>query len=147
MKRDGKLSLALHALGHMARAPAPLTSEAIAAHNGTHAVVVRRVLGRLREAGMVASGKGHAGGWRLARAAETISVAEVYRALGERALAAPRLDAPPGCAIEAALHDAVDGALAEAEALLLARLAAVSVADLARAMDGPRSPTPVRSGA
>ena len=48
MKRDGKLSLALHALGHMAAADGPLTSEAMAAHNGTNAVVVRRVLGRLR---------------------------------------------------------------------------------------------------
>lgn len=137
MKRDGKLSLALHALGHMARAGGPLTSEAIAAHNGTHAVVVRRVLGRLREAGLVVSEKGHAGGWRLAQAPEAVTVADVYRALGERVLAPVTLGAPPGCAIEAALHAVVDGALLEAEALLVARLAMVSLADLAHAMDGP----------
>jgi Rrf2 family protein len=136
MKRDGKLSLALHALGHMARAEGPLTSEAIAGHNGTHAVVVRRVLGHLREAGIVASEKGHAGGWRLARAPEAVSVADVYRALGERVLAPVPLGAPPGCAIEAALHQAVDGALEAAEALLVARLGTVSVADLARAGAG-----------
>jgi Rrf2 family protein len=137
MKRDGKLSLALHALGHMARATAPLTSEAIATHNGTHAVVVRRVLGRLREAGLVVSEKGHAGGWRLAQSPEAVSVADVYRALGERVLAPVSLGAPPGCAIEAALHAAVDGALLEAEALLQARLSRVSLADLAQAADPP----------
>ncbi len=131
MKRDGKLSLALHAMGHMAASEAALTSEAIASHNGTHAVVVRRVLGRLREAGLVTSEKGHAGGWRLARPAAGIAVADVYRALGERVLAPVPLGAPPGCAIEARLHAAVDRALGEAEALLLDRLAEVSVADLA----------------
>lgn len=142
MKRDGKLSLALHALGHMARAEGPLTSDAIAAHNGTHAVVVRRVLGRLREAGLVASEKGHAGGWRLARAPATVTVADVYRALGERVLAPVALGAPPGCAIEAALHRAVDRALVEAEATLLDRLAGVSVSDLAQAVDGSGAETP-----
>ena len=136
MRRDGKLSLALHALGHMARAVGPLTSEAIAAHNGTHAVVVRRVLGRLREAGLVASEKGHAGGWHLARPPEAVSLADVYGALGERVLAPVTLGAPLGCAIEAALHAALDDALLEAEALLLARLRTVSVADLARAGGG-----------
>ena len=136
MKRDGKLSLALHALGHMARAVGPLTSEVIAAHSGTHAVVVRRVLGRLREAGLVASEKGHAGGWQLARPPETVSLADVYEALGERVLAPVSLGAPPGCAIEAALHAAVDGALHEAEALLLTRLRTVTIADLARAGGG-----------
>lgn len=137
MKRDSKLSLALHALGHLARAEGPLTSEAIAVHNRTHAVVVRRVLGRLREAGLVASEKGHAGGWRLAQPPESVTVADVYRALGERMLVPVTLGAPPGCAIEAALHAVVDGALLEAEALLVARLATVSLADLARAMDEP----------
>lgn len=135
MKRDRKLSLALHALGHMARAEGPLTSEALAAHNDTHAVVVRRVLGGLREAGIVASEKGHAGGWRLARPPEAVSAADVYRALGERVLVPVPLGAPSGCAIEAALHEAVDGALLAAEALLLARLETVTVADLARAAD------------
>ena len=36
------------------------TSADIAAHAGTNAVVVRRVLGRLREAGLLNSEKGHA---------------------------------------------------------------------------------------
>jgi Rrf2 family protein len=135
MRRDGKLSLALHALGHMALSDRPLRSEDMAAHFGTNAVVVRRVLGLLRGAGILRSEKGHAGGWRLARAPGAVTVAEVRRALGER-LAQP--EAPrPGCAIEAALHAAVGAALLEAEAALDARLAAVTVADLAEGMAPP----------
>jgi Rrf2 family protein len=146
MKRDGKLSLALHALGHMAAAETgaqgegrPLRSEDMAAHNGTNAVVVRRVLGRLREAGIVRSEKGHAGGWRLARDPAAVTVAEVQEALGE-GLLAHRLagdGGPTTCIIERALHEAVDAALRDAEALLLGRLARVTVADLARGMAAP----------
>ncbi len=143
MKRDGKLSLALHALGHMAATAAagarPLRSEDMAAHNGTNAVVVRRVLGRLREAGIVSSEKGHAGGWRLARDPAAVTVTEVQEALGE-GLLAHRLagdGGPTSCVIERALHEAVDAALRDAEALLLQRLARVTVADLARGMVAP----------
>ncbi|MEM9230136.1 MAG: Rrf2 family transcriptional regulator [Pseudomonadota bacterium] len=68
MKRNSRRSLALHTLGHMAGEPQRMrTSAEITEHAGTNPVVVRRVLGRLREAGLLASEKGHAGGWRLAR--------------------------------------------------------------------------------
>ena len=82
MKRNSRLSLALHTLGHMAGDPArSRTSADIADHAGTNPVVVRRVLGKLREAGLLASEKGHAGGWRLARSPQEITLADVYLAL------------------------------------------------------------------
>ena len=85
MKRNSRLSLALHTLSHMAVNPDRVrTSSDIAAHAGTNPVVVRRVLGKLREAGLLTSEKGHAGGWRLARQAQEISLADVYLALDER---------------------------------------------------------------
>lgn len=62
MKRNSRLSLALHTLGHMAGAPEHTrTSADIADHAGTNPVVVRRVLGKLRDAGLLTSEKGHAG--------------------------------------------------------------------------------------
>ncbi|QPH54449.1 RrF2 family transcriptional regulator [Pontivivens ytuae] len=137
MKRNGKLSLALHALGHMARAgDGPLRSEDLAAHHQTNPVVVRRVLGVLRDAGIVSSERGHAGGWRLARAAEEVSVAEVYALLRERTFAADPEAATSPCAIEARLHGVMAEAATAAEDRLRERLATVSIADLACAMDG-----------
>lgn len=137
MKRDSKLSLALHILGHMGLHPDRVArSEDLARHHATHAVVVRRVLGALREAGLVSSAKGHAGGWALARPAAAITIADVWRALGERLDPASGLgpDNPPTCAIERALHGTWDDALAAAEATLLDRLASVSIADLSGSM-------------
>ena len=52
----------------------------------TNAVVVRRVLGELREGGIVDASKGPNGGWTLMRPAEDITLHQVYSAMGERLL-------------------------------------------------------------
>ena len=130
MKRDGKFSIALHILVHLAEAGArPTTSEGLAAHRRTNPVVVRRSLAGLREVGILASAKGHGGGWTLGRPAAAISLGEGYRVVGERGdlLAAPAPD-PQGCPIARAVDQALDGFYAEA--LLLRRLAEVSLADI-----------------
>ncbi|MBA2597579.1 MAG: Rrf2 family transcriptional regulator [Chloroflexia bacterium] len=133
MKRDGKLLIALHILAHLAVAPVrPLTSAALAVCLCTNPVVIRRALAGLREAGIVTSAKGHGGGWTVARPPATISLREVYVALGERIDLAPvRGSAGSGCLIEATVARALDGFSAEAEALLLRRLDTISLADLA----------------
>lgn len=133
MKRDSRLSLALHILGHMGARPGEvLQSETLATFHSTHPVVVRRTLGLLRAAGIVASTRGHAGGWRLAADPAKVSIADVYRALGEHLDPAPGAgpDNPPTCAIERALHGAWDDAVSLAETALLSRLSQVSLADL-----------------
>ncbi|MGC4017232.1 MAG: Rrf2 family transcriptional regulator [Luteolibacter sp.] len=129
MKRSGQLSVSLHVLLHMAQRDEALTSEQMAACAGTHAVVIRRTFGRLREAGIVSSVKGHGGGWRLARPAAEISLADVQSALGERIfhLAAET----PGCLVEHAVHRALDAAMDEANQLLERRFASITLADLA----------------
>jgi Rrf2 family protein len=125
--------VALHILAHLAEAgERPTTSEVLAAHCHTHPVVVRRSLAGLREAGIVASVKGHGGGWTMARPPATISLREVYAVLGERGELVPVLQtSPTGCLIAATIADALDGFYAEAEALLLRRLGEITVADLA----------------
>lgn len=66
MKRDSRLSGVLHVLLHMAEFEKPVISERLAVMMQTNPVVVRRVMGGLRELGLVVSGKGHGGGWTLA---------------------------------------------------------------------------------
>lgn len=143
MKRDSKLSLALHALGHMAARPdRPMRSEDMAKAQATNPVVVRRVLGLLREAGLLRSAKGHDGGWWLARDAAAITVADVYRAIGEPVFtrSTPGPDNPPHCAIERALHATLQDALASAEAALADRLSQVTIAGIAGEMAHPPPP-------
>ena len=138
MKRNSKLSLALHALGHMGLEPdRRFTSEELAVQNATNAVVVRRVLGLLRQAGLISSETGRTGGWALTRSAEKITVADVYRAVGSTLV--PRdgdgPDNPTGCQIEVALHGVVDLAMQDAERALTARLEQVTIGDLSRGLN------------
>ncbi|MDW9592945.1 transcriptional regulator [Sinorhizobium meliloti] len=130
MKRDSRLSISLHALLHMAERET-ITSEELAACLSTNPVVVRRTMAGLREAGLVRSERGHGGGWSLVRDLATISLADVHAALGEPAVFAigNRTEAP-GCVVEQAVNAAMDGALRDAEALLMQRLERISLADL-----------------
>ncbi|MEM6308607.1 MAG: Rrf2 family transcriptional regulator [Pseudomonadota bacterium] len=131
MKRNSRLSLALHTLSHMAGAPERVrTSKDIAAHAGTNPVVVRRVLGRLREAGLLTSEKGHAGGWKLARAPQDITLADVYVALDESLIAEIDEDDAPSCAVEHALYRRVSGVMKDIEQSLIARLGETNIAEV-----------------
>jgi len=133
MKHDSKLSAVLHALLHMADHGGAMTSETLAKCMDTNPVVVRRTMAGLREAGFVRSGKGHGGGWEIARPLDTITLRDVHEALG-----APRILAigvhleHPQCLVEQAVNRALSPAFAEAEALLVSQLGAVTLAQLAQ---------------
>ncbi|ALJ11592.1 Rrf2 family transcriptional regulator [Sphingopyxis macrogoltabida] len=132
MKRDSRLSGVLHVLLHMAEQAEPLTSDQLAKAMQTHPVVIRRILGGLREAGFVHSEKGHGGGWTIARDLASITMRDVYEAIGRPHLMAMgnRTDAP-GCLVEQAVNAALDTSFRDAEALLLDRFAGVTLAELA----------------
>lgn len=131
MKPDSRLSSTLHVLLHMAHASRPLTSEELARMLQTNPVVVRRTLAGLRERGFVGSEKGHGGGWTLATPLDALTLYDVYTALGEPEIFAlgHRSDNPQ-CLVERAVNTAIDQTLAEAEALVTARLREVTLAEL-----------------
>lgn len=133
MKLDSKLSSILHLLLHMAQSERPMTSEALAAClQGSSPVVVRRTLAGLREAGFVSSERGHGGGWVLACNLKTVTLRDVYEAVGAPTVFAigHRSDNPE-CLVEQSVNEALSGALREAQALLVQRLGRVTLADLA----------------
>lgn len=131
MRRDSRLSVALHALLHVAHAGL-LTSETMAAQIDTNPVVIRRTMAGLREAGIVRSAKGHGGGWSLARGLDQITLYDVYEALGEPTiLAIGNRTESPGCVVEKAVNRALGGTFEAAEALLVEQLRNVTLAALA----------------
>lgn len=126
----------LHVLLHMARHDGPMTSDAIARMLGTNPVVVRRTMAGLRDAGYVRSEKGHGGGWVIAADLQAVSLLDVHRAVGgPRLFAIGNEHANAGCVVEKVVNEALEDALREAEALLIARLSAVSLAQLAHSFD------------
>ncbi|HET6582510.1 MAG TPA: Rrf2 family transcriptional regulator [Nannocystaceae bacterium] len=148
MRRDSRLSVALHVLLHMHEREEAVSSEVLAEQMGMNPVVLRRTMAGLRDAGIVRSEKGHGGGWALARPLADVTLAEIYDALGTPTLfgLGPRVESP-GCLVEQAVNRALTGALEEARALWLARMQGISLADLAkdvRRRGGVRSKKGVR---
>ncbi|MDR7033825.1 Rrf2 family transcriptional regulator [Mesorhizobium sp. BE184] len=132
MKRDSRLSSVLHALLHMAEHDRPMTSEALAQCMNTNPVVVRRTMGLLREAGIVASARGHAGGWSITADLSTVTLRQLHEVLGEPAVfAIGNHSEVPECLVEQSVNAALDGAFAKAEALLMEHFAQVRIGDIA----------------
>ena len=131
MNRDSRLSVALHLLLHLSQMRTPVTSEALGSMMATNPVVIRRVLGGLRDSGIVAAVKGHGGGWTIARDLQSASLYDVYEALGITSVFGVGVRDPhPTCPIEKGVNQAVGKALREAEAQLMTRLRSTTVADV-----------------
>jgi DNA-binding IscR family transcriptional regulator len=132
MKADSRLSVTLHVLLHMAERGKPMTSAELAGHMDTNPVVVRRTMAGLRERGFVRSEKGHGGGWEIAADLATITLKDVHDALGSPRLLAIGLNLEnPSCLVEQAVNRSLTSAFSDAEALLVSRLADVTLAELA----------------
>jgi len=108
--------------------PAPVFAYSV----GTNDVVIRRVVAQLRDAGLVEVSRGAAGGVRLARTLEEISLADVAEATEtEAGLARYAPGCPSGdCSVAPHIADAVRSRAAEAEAALRDQLATVTLASL-----------------
>lgn len=133
MKRDSKLSGVLHILLHMAEVDSPATSETLAKMMRTNPVVIRRILAGLREHGFVTSEKGHGGGWQLSCDLSTVTLRDIYAALGTPALfALGNRTESPGCLVEQAVNTVMNQTFRDAEALLLARFSEVTLAELSQ---------------
>lgn len=132
MNRDSRLSSVLHALLHMAEHDGLMSSEELSRCMTTNPVVVRRTMGLLRDKGIVAATRGHAGGWSIAADLKTLTLRDLYEALGEPAVfAMGHRTQNPTCLVEQSVNHMLDDAYVEAERLLLERFASVTLADLA----------------
>ena len=139
MIRDSKLSGVLHVLLHMAEADGPVTSDTMARVMHTNPVVIRRILAGLRKQGFVKAEKGHGGGWQLSCDLNTVTLRDIYLALGSPTLLAiGNRTQSPDCLVEQAVNAVMNQAFRDAERLLLARFGEVTVAELSRQLDRQR---------
>ncbi|WP_327088915.1 Rrf2 family transcriptional regulator [Nonomuraea sp. NBC_01738] len=137
MAANSRLTIAVHILAWLAlahrRGAERLTSDQVAASVNTNSVIIRRSLGDLRRAGLVAVRHGAGAGWSLARAPEEIVLLDVYDAVEQEPLfgmhhSEPNLECPVGKGIRPALGDVYG----RAELALRAELARTSIADVLR---------------
>lgn len=139
MQITSRFTIALHIFACIEAfgAEQKVTGELIAGSVQTNPVVVRKILSRLREAGLIRIARG-TGGAELARDAEDITFFDVYRAVdavdGERLFrfhANPNPDCPVGRNIHLLLDDILD----DVQAAMENELKTYTIADLNQNMD------------
>jgi Rrf2 family protein len=81
MRTTAKADYAVRAAVELAAAGDMVTAEHIAQATGIPHNFLENILGDLRRAGLVESRRGQAGGYLLAKPADTISIADVIRAV------------------------------------------------------------------
>ena len=81
MRLSARVDYALRATAELAAANAPRTVEQLSGAQKIPNKYLESILGELRRGGLLRSQRGPDGGYRLARPAEEISIADVIRAL------------------------------------------------------------------
>jgi Rrf2 family protein len=147
---SSKLSVGIHMLTIFAlRRGEALTSEFIACSVNTNPVVVRRLLGSLRAAGLVESKSGVGGGWSLLVDPEQITLLDILRALEphEELFALHRSEPSHECPCGLYIRDVLTEVYDHVQDGMSRQLAGVTVACIARKIEGRMGECSPESGA
>jgi Rrf2 family protein len=132
---SSRVAVAVHVLAYMAwKRSEAQTSERLAASVNTNPVVVRRIVGALRNAGMVSVQPGVGGGATLARDPAEITLLDVYRAVeDEEELFSLHPSEPSrSCGIGANIRDVLRPIFCSAHRAMEGVLGGVTIADVGR---------------
>lgn len=126
-----QFAVGVHTLTLLAdRGPELLSSAEMAASADANPVYVRRVLGRLREAGIVSSRPGVGGGWGLLRDPADITLGAVWRAIqaDDRLLGLHQVN--PRCEVGQAIQRHLTAIDRRASAAVQSELDRITVAEM-----------------
>jgi Rrf2 family protein len=132
MATNTQFALGVHMLTLLAgSAPATLSSEEMAGSARSNPVHVRRVLGTLREAGLVTSKPGARGGWQLAAQPADITLADVWRVVhGPDQEVLGLREVNPDCPIGRSVQDLLTGIDRAAQRAIADELHRTTIAQL-----------------
>ncbi len=142
---NAHFAIATHALSLLAQSDEGYSSAYIAGSVNTGAPFLRRVLSTLVKAGLIEAREGRDGGYRLARPADRITLAEVYRATtGDPVLSPSPAEPNVLCPVGSGMRQAFGELSGEIEETVLAALsdrtvAQVSAAAVRHGITGDRS--------
>jgi Rrf2 family protein len=136
MNVSTRFTVALHVLTLLSSSPGQaLTSERIAGSVNTNPVVVRRLLGTLRRAGIVSSQPGNGGGWELARNPGKLTLRDIRQAVKEGSPFSMHNQPPnPKCPVGKNIQQVLRPVYAQAERAMENELSHTTILSLLRAV-------------
>jgi Rrf2 family protein len=143
MLSSSRFIVAIHALSVLARyaGRGPVCSNQVAQSVNTNPVVIRRLMSDLEKANLVTSAAGRTGGFSLARSADGISLADIYRAVEDETIfRMHKTDPHSECPIGAQICKVLAGPLQAAESALAASLAGTTLKDISARIAAPAIP-------
>ena len=140
MQISSRFSVGVHVLTLLATTPAGelLTSDRMAGSVNTNPVVIRRILGQLKKAGLVEV-RAAAGGTYLRRAPADITLLDVYHAVDvvEGRLFSMHDSPNPRCLVGRNIQAALDDTLVRAQTALELELRSVTLAQVVANVNEP----------
>ena len=148
MQIASRFTIAIHILVcvELYGADTPMTSESLAGSIGVHPVVIRRILGQMRRAGLITVARGREGGAHIAHPLEEITLADVFRAvesISGGTLFSFHENPNPACPVGRNIHTILDHHLAAIQHTMEREMEAVTLAHVmeeARERVGDSSP-------
>lgn len=136
-----RFTVAIHVLCLLAALrPKPATSEFIAGSVNTNPVVIRRLLGLLRRAGLVKSQSGVNGGWELVAKPETITLGGLYQIIRPGTVFALHRQQPNVlCPVGRNIQRGLGAHYQKAQAAMEAELDRTTIADVLKDVIEPRA--------
>ncbi|MBB4638374.1 Rrf2 family transcriptional regulator [Longimicrobium terrae] len=141
---SSRVAVAVHVLAFLAgKRGEAVTSETIAGSVNTNAVVVRRIVGALRNAGLVQVQAGVGGGAQLAREPGDITLLDVYRAVEEKEeLFAVHQGSRSCCDIGGNIRSVLQRVFCRAHEAMQSQLSQTTIADVFRDVTGRAAACP-----
>ena len=134
MQITSKFTIAVHILTAIDyfKDSEKVTSSFLAGSIGVNPVIIRGVMGNLKEAGMIGVSQGKSG-ITLARALEDITFFDIYKALGcvsEEGLFHFHENPNANCPVGRTIHKAMDHRLAEIQTAMEEKMKSMTLADV-----------------
>lgn len=129
----GEFAIAVHALVFLDRCGEARDSEALARNVCTNPARVRKVMARLRQAGLAEARAGADGGYRFCLDPKLVTLRQVADAVEARPVSAAWRSGDPDlpCLVASGMAEAMDAVYDELNRLCLDRLSLITLSDVA----------------
>lgn len=134
----GEFTIAVHALVYLNHNRATLSSELMAANVCTNPARIRKVMAKLKKAGLIGTKEGVDGGYCFEGDPETISLRDICEALDITVVSTSWKSGNPEmkCLIASGMANIIDGICAELDAACKEKLGKITIAHIERQIFG-----------